>query len=77
VGFLAGKRALIVGLATERSIAYGIAAAAEFYYGKKLDQLLTKAGVRHEFHTTPGEHEWKAWRHLLAQLMPELFQRAR
>jgi enoyl-[acyl-carrier protein] reductase I len=27
VGFLAGKRALIVGLATERSIAYGIASA--------------------------------------------------
>ncbi len=27
VGFLAGKRALVVGLATERSIAYGIAAA--------------------------------------------------
>lgn len=43
----------------------------------KLDQILTKAGVRHEFHTTPGEHEWKAWRHLLAQLMPELFQPAR
>ena len=43
----------------------------------KLDQLLTKAGIRHEFHTTPGEHEWKAWRHLLAQLMPELFQPTR
>ena len=27
MGFLAGKRALIVGLATERSIAHGIAAA--------------------------------------------------
>ena len=27
MGFLAGKRALIVGLATDRSIAYGIAAA--------------------------------------------------
>jgi enoyl-[acyl-carrier protein] reductase I len=27
VGFLAGKRALIVGLATERSIAHGIATA--------------------------------------------------
>ncbi len=27
MGFLAGKRALIVGLATERSIAYGIASA--------------------------------------------------
>ncbi len=27
VGFLSGKRALIVGLATERSIAYGIASA--------------------------------------------------
>ena len=29
MGFLAGKRALIVGLATERSIAYGIAAAMQ------------------------------------------------
>ena len=27
MGFLAGKRALIVGLASDRSIAYGIAAA--------------------------------------------------
>jgi enoyl-[acyl-carrier protein] reductase I len=27
MGFLAGKRALVVGLASDRSIAYGIAAA--------------------------------------------------
>jgi enterochelin esterase family protein len=40
----------------------------------KLDRLLTQKGIRHEVHSTPGEHEWKVWRHLLAQLMPELFQ---
>lgn len=40
----------------------------------KLDQLLQSSGIHHEFHGTPGEHEWKAWRHLLAELMPELFR---
>ncbi|HXN11220.1 MAG TPA: alpha/beta hydrolase-fold protein, partial [Steroidobacteraceae bacterium] len=39
----------------------------------KLVQLLQSSGIHHEFHSTPGEHEWKAWRHLLAELMPELF----
>jgi enoyl-[acyl-carrier protein] reductase I len=44
VGFLAGKRALIVGLATERSIAYGIAAAmhregAELAFSYQNDRL--------------------------------------
>jgi len=38
--------------------------------------LLQKSGIHSEFHTTPGEHEWKAWRHLLAELMPKLFQPA-
>jgi len=40
----------------------------------KFDQLLQSSGIHHEFHSTPGEHEWKAWRHLLAELMPELFR---
>ncbi len=44
MGFLAGKRALIVGLATERSIAYGIAAAmhregAELAFSYQNDRL--------------------------------------
>ena len=38
--------------------------------------LLQKSGIHNEFYTTPGEHEWKAWRHLLAELMPKLFQPA-
>jgi enterochelin esterase family protein len=42
----------------------------------KLVDLLQKSGIHSEFHTTPGEHEWKAWRHLLAELMPKLFQPA-
>ena len=40
----------------------------------KVDKLLTQAGIHHEVHTTPGEHEWKVWRHLLVVAMPELFQ---
>jgi enoyl-[acyl-carrier protein] reductase I len=47
VGFLAGKRALIVGLATERSIAYGIAAAmhregAELAFTYQNDRLMER-----------------------------------
>ncbi|MES1256749.1 MAG: alpha/beta hydrolase-fold protein [Acidobacteriota bacterium] len=40
----------------------------------KLNDLLEKNAVAHEFHQTPGEHEWKAWRHLLVEFMPKLFQ---
>jgi len=40
----------------------------------KLDAALTRAEVRHEFHTVPGEHEWRAWRPMLALLMSKLFQ---
>jgi enterochelin esterase family protein len=42
----------------------------------RLDKLLTEGGITHEFHTTPGEHEWRAWRPMLALLMPKLFQPA-
>jgi enoyl-[acyl-carrier protein] reductase I len=55
VGFLAGKRALIVGLATERSIAYGIAAAmhregAELAFTYQNDRLKDRvAAMANEF----------------------------
>ncbi len=40
----------------------------------RLDQILTKAGIHHEFHVTPGQHEWKTGRAMLALVMPKLFQ---
>jgi len=40
----------------------------------QMNDLLTKDGIHHEFHSVPGEHEWRAWRHLLAEFMPELFR---
>jgi enoyl-[acyl-carrier protein] reductase I len=55
VGFLAGKRALVVGLATERSIAYGIAAAmrregAELAFSYQNERLCERVtGMAAEF----------------------------
>jgi enterochelin esterase-like enzyme len=40
----------------------------------KLTDLLTKNGIHYEFHDTPGEHEWRVWRPLLAEFMPKLFR---
>jgi enterochelin esterase family protein len=40
----------------------------------RLVELLKKNKIRHEFHTSPGEHEWRVWRHLLAEFMPKLFR---
>jgi enterochelin esterase-like enzyme len=42
----------------------------------RLVALLEKNRIRHEFRDTPGEHEWKVWRHLLAEFMPKLFRSA-
>lgn len=58
MGFLSGKRALIVGLASERSIAYGIAAAfqregaelAFTYQGERLRERVEK--MAREFNST-------------------------
>jgi enoyl-[acyl-carrier protein] reductase I len=58
VGFLSGKRALIVGLATERSIAYGIAAAmrregAELAFTYQNDRLKDRvAAMATEFESS-------------------------
>jgi enterochelin esterase family protein len=41
-----------------------------------LSDLLKQRGIRHEFRATPGGHEWKVWRHLLADLMERLFKPA-
>ena len=39
-----------------------------------LADLLKSRGIKYEFHPTAGAHEWKVWRHLLAELLPKLFQ---
>jgi enterochelin esterase family protein len=44
---------------------------------KKAAEFLKTSGIRNEFHETPGEHEWRAWRHLLADFLSELFGGAR
>ncbi len=36
--------------------------------------LLKQSGIRHEFASTPGGHEWKVWRHLLADFAQRLFR---
>jgi len=38
-----------------------------------LADMLKSRGIKNEFHPTPGAHEWKVWRHLLAELYPKLF----
>ena len=43
----------------------------------RLVELLKKNNIRCEFHSTPGEHEWRAWRYLLAEFMPKLFRTTR
>lgn len=35
---------------------------------------LKARGVTTVFRTTPGGHEWKVWRHQLAEMLPELFR---
>ena len=60
MGFLAGKRALIVGLASERSIAHGIAVAfqregaelAFTYQGERLKERVEE--MAQEFGSQPG-----------------------
>jgi enterochelin esterase family protein len=42
----------------------------------KLMETLKSDGVRFEWFSTPGAHEWKVWRHSLAEMLPKLFQSA-
>lgn len=39
-----------------------------------LADLLKERGIRHQFAGTPGGHEWKVWRHLLADFLGRAFQ---
>lgn len=39
-----------------------------------LVEKLKSRGINHVFRTTPGGHEWKVWRHQLADVLPELFR---
>ncbi len=38
-----------------------------------LSAFLNKTGVRHVYKSTPGAHEWKVWRVLLADFLPLAF----
>lgn len=39
-----------------------------------LADVLAEHHIRYQFAGTPGGHEWKVWRHLLADFLPRLFQ---
>lgn len=40
---------------------------------RKLDALLTKHGIAHEFHESVGGHTWINWRRYLYDFLPRLF----
>ncbi len=42
---------------------------------KLLDQALTRHNVKHEFHEAGGAHQWRVWRHFLADFAPRLFRK--
>jgi len=39
-----------------------------------LMDLLKAKGIRSVWYPTPGAHEWKVWRHALAEFLPKLFR---
>ena len=41
---------------------------------ERLDEVLTRHGVRHVYTKTEGAHTWRVWRHYLAELLPMLFR---
>ena len=43
----------------------------------RLVDVFKRNQIRHEFHASPGDHEWKVFRHLLAEFMPKLFHGSR
>ena len=45
-----------------------------FAPNQNLDQLLTKAGVKHQFVPSEEGHVWRNWRDYLANFAPQLFR---
>jgi enterochelin esterase-like enzyme len=41
---------------------------------KTLSEVLTRRGIKNEFHTSGGGHTWINWRHYLNEFAPRLFQ---
>ena len=41
---------------------------------RKLDELLTRRGIQHQFHESEGGHTWINWRHYLHDFAPLLFK---
>jgi enterochelin esterase-like enzyme len=40
----------------------------------RLSDLLTRRGIKNEYHETDGGHTWINWRLYLRDLVPRLFQ---
>ena len=45
-----------------------------FQQNESLHAAFGKAGLRHEYRTTDGDHSWPVWRRYLADFLPLLFQ---
>jgi enterochelin esterase-like enzyme len=47
-------------------------------YNGQLDlvDVFKKHGIKLEYRDSPGGHEWKVWRHLLADFLPRIFKNA-
>ncbi len=41
---------------------------------RRLSDLLTRRGIKHEYHETEGAHSWIEWRRYLRDLAPRLFR---
>ena len=40
---------------------------------QRLDETLTKNGIKHEFRETEGNHSWPVWRRYLGEFLPLIF----
>lgn len=40
----------------------------------EMAKALKQSGIRYEFFSTPGDHEWSVWRESLSELLPKLFR---
>jgi enterochelin esterase family protein len=47
---------------------------ARLPYLKKVEEELRSRGINLTFKIYPGEHEWRVWRHSLADMAPLLFR---
>ena len=54
-----------------RRLLYG-----EGYTIRGVQRILKEHGIKYTWYPTPGVHEWKVWRHALAEFAQKVFQEA-